>query len=247
MGEKRKTAIIFLGETQTIYDIHGIKIDEIGDYELGIVEKMWEIRQKMGADHAIYVLASPIGKDPGTQITDWNFSNIRGSAASQSYMLMAKKDSLEQCDKGAMIGPCFYRDGYITLNRSKGYGNWALDEHVEEGPALDKVMNYLRKLFKEYDVLAFFYIDDKGFSEKYSGKIVDLNEIKSYGVPIIELEPNLPFVKTYIDGVSINANGNGVVHSERTCLGGVNDCLSLYIKHLEKVDKKKHRIEPVDN
>jgi len=241
---KRKTAIIFLAETQTTYDINGIpSIDEIGAYELGIVKKMWEIRKMMGADHAIYVLASPIGKDPETQTTDWNFSHIRGSAVSQTYMLIAKNGSTEQYDKGAMIGPCFYRDGYITINRSKGYGKWYPEEHVEEGPAIDKVMEYLRRQFEEFDVLAFFSINDKGFSEK----IVDLNEIKSYGVPVVELEPNIPYVKRYVDLVSIDANGSGVVHSKRICIGGVNDCLDLYIKHLEKIDEKRHHIEPVDN
>ncbi len=187
---------------------------------------MWQIRRELGVEQAIYALATPIGKDPTTQTTDFNFRSVRSAATSQCFIELAYKDSSTGAflphDPNSFAGPCFYRDGFITINKERGFGDWYLEEHFEEGRTIDKVTAYVRSLIKKYDLKACYVLNDNGYSEKS----VDITEIQNMGIPVIKFVPNAPYLHTYCDSVEIHEDGSGVVHSSKTCLLGMNSCFT---------------------
>lgn len=223
----KKKSILFIAEPRSVYDTIWIKDDEIFSESAKLVDNIGTIKTLLGADEVFYTSASPIGSDNENATIDYEYKNLYTAWVYQGLIEGYLSDDIMHQDESCHMGPCFYRDGYALLDKSKGFGNYSLTHTKDERPVVQKLDEYIRTLALESELSTIFILNDGGYSEK----IVDyLSLIKDLGINIVLFIPAKPFCAPPIGEISGNKLSS--FYSERNVVYGVNDCMSKYIKEL---------------
>lgn len=225
----KKSAILFMVEPRSVFDIFWIG-DKISEETVRFIDNIRNLRNILGVDEAILASFSPVGSKDEEATIDFDFSDLYNTWCYQSFIEGYKCEDDFHYDEFCKMGPCFYRDGYALLDKSKGFGNYSIKHYVDKRPVIDKVDNYIEKLSKEYDI-TLFILNDYGYSERMINEV----KLKDLGLNIIYFKPTLPHHSMLNSSIYRKENNDiWQIISKKQVLFGINDCFDLYIDDLEK-------------
>lgn len=228
MNKNKKNAILIVAESRTTYDF-SFCLDKQTEYSLELINKVLEMKKLMGVDTIILASASPVSMNNFG--ADWNWNHVEFSWYNQALIegYIDEKGNLIN-DDNALMGKCFYPEGYAELSKEDGFGKYKIIKHEQIGSLTDKTTAYIKELSGVYNIEQIVLLYDDG----YSDQIIDSDKIKNQlNIPISYFIPAKPWCGQNGSITKNDSNNSYKIYSELISIEGVIDCFQKFNNQID--------------